>query len=145
MLQAVKAQAPTSAAFGITTRISVASDGSQGNGWSEDSAISADGRYVAFSSEAKNLVSEDTNGYRDVFVHDRLNGDTELVSVSSDGTQADSASWVPSISADGRYVTFTSWASNLVAGDTNGESDIFKHDRQGRNYLFYLPISQKQP
>jgi Tol biopolymer transport system component len=114
---------------GQTTRVSVASDGTQGNGDSGCPSISADGRYVAFASLASNLVPGDTNGTWDVFVHDRLTGQTTRVSVASDGAQGNSGSWCPSISADGRYVAFQSYASNLVPGDTNGVLDVFVHDR----------------
>jgi len=114
---------------GQTTRVSVASDGTEGNGYSWFPSISADGRYVAFESIASNLVPGDTNGVSDVFVHDRLTGQTTRVSVASDGTQGHSASDHPSISADGRYVAFESFASNLVPGDTNGKRDVFVHDR----------------
>ena len=116
---------------GQTERISVASDGTQGNNSSayvSFPSISADGRYVAFTSYASNLVSEDTNEYPDIFVHDRLTGQTERVSVSSDGTQGNRYSYNPSISADGYYVTFESFASNLVLSDTNDAEDIFVRD-----------------
>jgi WD40 repeat protein len=112
---------------GETTRISVASDGTQGNGSSIFPAISGDGRYVVFQSDSANLVEGVTNG--GVFVHDRVTGDTTLVSVSSEGTQGNSFSGWPSISADGRYVAFISLSDNLVEGDTNGEFDAFVHDR----------------
>ena len=126
---------------GVTTRVSVASDGTQGNGDSGDYnlSITADGRYVAFISMASNLVVGDTNlcsypklplyNCADVFVHDRVTGETTLVSVASDGTQANNESWHPSISADGRYLAFASVASNLVVGDTNGISDVFVHNQ----------------
>jgi hypothetical protein len=117
---------------GQTERVSVASDGTQGNGFSQTYylSISSDGRFVAFYSDASNLVSEDTNGYVDIFVHDRKTGQTERISVASDGSQASDSSGPPSISADGRYVAFDSPANNLVSGDTNGEWDVFVHDRQ---------------
>ncbi|MCA9896608.1 MAG: PD40 domain-containing protein [Anaerolineales bacterium] len=115
---------------GQTTRVSVASDGSEGNDVSYKPTISADGRYVAFQSYASNLVSGDTNGTGDDFVHDRQTGQTTRVSVSSDGTEGNGVSSHPAISANGRYVTFYSNASNLVSGDTNGTGDIFVHDRQ---------------
>ena len=114
---------------GQTSRVSVASDGTQGNdGSSWSTSISSDGRYVAFWSDASNLVPGDTNGFPDAFVHDRLIGETSRVSVASDGTQGNRESYPPSISADGRYVTFESYANNLVSGDTNGYPDIFVHD-----------------
>jgi Tol biopolymer transport system component len=111
-------------------RVSVASDGTQGNGVSFDSSISADGRYVAFASSASNLVSGDTNGAQDIFVKDLQTGTTKLISVANDGTQGNRNSKAPSISADGRYVAFKSYASNLVSGDTNGAQDIFVNDLQ---------------
>ena len=113
-----------------TSRISVASDCTQGNGESVAPSISADGRYVAFSSYADNLVPGDTNGIFDAFVYDRLTGTTTRVSVASDGRQGNGDSASPSISANGRYVTFASGANNLVPGDTNDRRDIFIHDRQ---------------
>jgi Tol biopolymer transport system component len=115
---------------GETTRVSVASDGSEGNEGSIESSISADGRYVAFQSWASNLVGGDTNGTHDIFVHDRQTGETACVSVASDGSEGNNASIRPSISTDGRYVAFYSYASNLVSGDTNGYQDVFVHDRQ---------------
>jgi Tol biopolymer transport system component len=110
---------------GETTRVSVASDGRQGNADYGAPAISADGRYVTFSSNASNLVEGDTNGWSDVFVHDRMTGKTTLVSVSSDETQGNTDSNYSFISADGRYVVFLSGADLLVKGDTNGVLDIF--------------------
>jgi len=115
---------------GETIRISVASDGTEANGNSGYSTISADGRFVAFESAAWNLIDGDTNGVGDIFVHDRLSGDTSLASQSSDGEQGDFGANFPSISADGRYVAFYSWATNLVPDDTNSSSDIFIHDRE---------------
>jgi Tol biopolymer transport system component len=115
---------------GATTQVSVASDGSEGNGDSYFPAISADGRYVAFQSIASNLVAGDSNGTHDVFVHDTQTGATTRVSVASDGSEGNAFSNHPSISADGRYVTFSSGASNLVAGGTNGQVDIYVHDTQ---------------
>jgi WD40 repeat protein len=117
---------------GITERVSVASNGTPGNDYSVNDALSADGRFVAFHSRATNLVPGDTNEVWDVFVHDRQTGITERVSVASDGTQADSDSsypWARALSADGRFVAFASIASNLVPGDTNGAADVFVRDR----------------
>ena len=93
-------------------------------------ALSADGRFVAFSSIATNLVAGDTNSVHDIFVHDRHIGTTTRVSVDNAGTQANSQSDTPALNADGRVVVFQSFASNLVAEDTNGTVDIFVHDRQ---------------
>jgi uncharacterized repeat protein (TIGR01451 family) len=115
---------------GQTTRVSVSSTGAQGSSWSENPSISADGRYVAFESYAKNLVNDDTNNITNVFVHDCQTGQTTRLSSAPDGTQANGSSGSPSISADGRYVAFESGASNLVSGDTNGKQDAFIFDRQ---------------
>ncbi len=115
---------------GIRTQVSVSSSGVEANGNCYDAAISRNGRVVAFSSEASNLVEGDTNGVRDVFVHDRHTGNTTRVSQNSTGVQGNGYSSGPSISADGRFVVFWSDASNLVEGDTNGVSDVFVHDRQ---------------
>ena len=94
------------------------------------SSFSFYGRYVTFYSEADNLVVGDTNDESDIFVHDRLTGETSRVSVSSEGVQSNNDSIVPSISSDGRHIAFESEATNLVTGDTNGHRDIFVHDRQ---------------
>src|SRR5438132_6325767 len=115
---------------GTTERVSVASDGTQGDGTSSSSALSADGRFVAYHSAATTLVAGDTNGATDVFVHDRQTGTTERVSVASGGTQGNGISAAPALSGDGRFVAFHSTATNLVAGDTNGAPDVFVHDRQ---------------
>ncbi len=115
---------------GETTRISVDSAGGEGKGQSQGPSISADGRYVAFASQASNLVPGDNNATFDVFVHDRQTGETTRVSVDSAGNEGNGSSINAAISADGRHVAFESSASNLVAGDTNGFADIFVHDRQ---------------
>lgn len=114
---------------GITTRVSVDGAGNQGNGGSYAAAMSADGRYVAFHSSASNLFPGDTNDWADVFVHDRQTGSTSRVSVDSTGTQANFPSEWPVMSPNGRYVTFMSFAGNLVGGDTNERADVFVHDR----------------
>lgn len=116
---------------GRIKRVSVASDGMQANGGSYYADISANGQFVVFQSDASNLVAGDTNALADIFVHDRQTGDTTRVSVASDGTQADNRSQIPSISGNGGYVAFESDASNLASGDTNGQKDIFVHDRLG--------------
>ena len=121
--------APTTASSGTTERVSVSSDENEANGSSRGSSISANGRYVAFWSYATNLVPDDTNESADVFVRDRLAGTTERVSVDSDENEANGQSHFPAISADGRYVAFWSYASNLVADDTNERDDIFVRDR----------------
>ena len=135
---------------GTTTRVSVGAGGVQGNGASSEPSISADGRFVAFSSLAFNLVTGDTNGQRDVFVHDRQTGTTTRVSVVTGGAQGCTgtqsgtppsgpfscaastgagASSLPSISDDGQVVAFASLATFFAPGDTNASSDIFVHDR----------------
>jgi Tol biopolymer transport system component len=125
-------------ATGQTSRVSLASDGTQANDVSYYPSISADGRFVAFLSSASNLVAGDTNtcgsvipgSCADIFMRDRQTGTTNRLSVASDGTQSDGASESPAISADGRFVSFESFATNLVAGDTNGAFDIFVHNLQ---------------
>jgi uncharacterized repeat protein (TIGR01451 family) len=112
-----------------TTRVSVGLAGLQGNSYSRDPTISADGRYVAFESAANNLVAGDTNGASDVFVRDLTNNTTSRVSIGSAGAQGNDWSYISAISADGRFVAFVSDASSLVAGDTNDAPDIFVRDR----------------
>ncbi len=126
-------------------RVSVASDGSQGNNHSGSPAISADGHYVAFTSHANNLVSGDTNNVSDVFVYDRQTHTTERISVASDGSQANGYSRAPSISADGRYVAFESGASNLVPGDANNHQDIFVRDRQNHSTERDIRVDETPP
>lgn len=112
-----------------TTRVSVNSSGNQGNSGSISAAISADSRFVAFQSNASNLVTGDTNGTSDIFVYDRLTNTTSIASMNSTGDRANRSSFKPSISADGRFVAFDSLADNLAAADTNGTNDIFVRDR----------------
>jgi len=112
----------------ITSRVSVSSTGTQGNSASVNPSISSDGRYVAFSSLAGNLVANDTVSAEDVFAHNTSTGITSLMSVSTAGTPGNNDSYNPSISSDGRYVVFYSWAKNLVAGDTNNAVDVFVRD-----------------
>jgi len=119
-----------SAADGATDRVSVSSTETQSNGGSlPPLATSSDGRFVAFTSDAYNLVDGDTNEAWDVFVRDRTTGTTSLVSVSSEEAQGNIDSGGGAISADGRYVAFQSQASNLVPGDSNGRADVFVRDR----------------
>jgi Tol biopolymer transport system component len=116
---------------GITQRVSVGTGGAQAkptrdpSGGSVAGGLSADGRLVVYASDATNLVPHDTNKAGDVFLYDRGSGVTKRLSVGSRGGQANAASFDPEISADGRYVAFTSGASNLVRGDTNGLADVF--------------------
>ncbi len=115
---------------GTTTLVSVSSGGAQGDAGSDYPSISADGRYVAFSSDATNLVSGDLNGRTDIFVRDLQSGTTERVSVDAAGGEGDRPAGRASVTSDGRYVTFNSFATNLVPGDTNSASDVFVFDRQ---------------
>lgn len=114
---------------GTTERVSVDSSGQEGNSWCALPTVSPGGRYVLFTSDSSNLVAGDTNGSYDVFFHDRVTGITESVNVSSSGVLGDSASQASSMSADGRYVGFSGYSTNLVAGDTNGVVDVFRRDR----------------
>lgn len=120
--------------YDVATRmlsaVSRNSAGELGNASSQEPAVSANGQVIAFSSAASNLVANDTNGITDIFVHEVATGVTTRVSVATDGTEANDVSSQPSLSRDGRFVAFTSAATNLVAGDANGVTDIFVHDRQ---------------
>jgi hypothetical protein len=109
--------------------VSVDSSGAQADQGSYLPWLSEDGRCVAFESDAGNLVPSDANGAKDVFVHDRLTGVTELSSVDTSGAQGNGDSLIASISADGRTLAFQSAASNLLAGDTNAAMDVFVRDR----------------
>lgn len=116
---------------GSVRLVSVASAGAPGNASSGQPSISADGRRIAFTSDASDLVAGDANSRPDIFVRDLLAGRTELASVASSGAQSDETSAAPSLSPDGRHVLFTSGASNLVSRDTNGVLDVFVRDRAG--------------
>ena len=115
---------------GVTKRVSVSSSGGQGNGFSNEPAISGNGRFVAFQSAATNLVPGDTTGGEDVdvFVHDRQTGATARVSVGFGGAEAHGDSTTPAISGSGRFVAFASNATNLVAGGS--AAGVFVFDRQ---------------
>ena len=119
-----------------TLRVSVHTDGSEASGPSGAIgatpcvSMSADGMVVAFWSGASNLVAGDTNGWGDIFVHERVTGVTSRVSIGPGGIEADNLSARPALSADGLHVAFMSIAGNLVPGDTNGAWDTFVHDRQ---------------
>ena len=133
---------------GKTTRVSVTSAGKQGIGkrysnGSNAPTISRDGRYVAFHSDMRNLVTGDTNGVVDVFVHDRVSGKTQRVSVSSTGRQSNAESGGgASFSADDRYVAFSSLATNLVTNDRNDITDVFLRDlRTNRTRLVSLGMN----
>jgi Tol biopolymer transport system component len=113
---------------GSTVRISVGAGDVQSDGMSSDPSMSPDGRYVAFWSGATNLVADDTNAKRDIFLFDRETGTITRVSVADDGTQADGDSFSPNIGAGGGLVAFDSTARTLVPDDpkTKG-SDVFLH------------------
>lgn len=114
-----------------TTRVNINSSGSEANNNSLMPNISSDGRYIAFVSDASNLVENDTNNSSDIFVHDLQTSMTIRVSVDSNGMQANDWSYgAPSLSGDGQYVVFSSFASNLVPDDSNDQPDIFIHNIQ---------------
>ncbi|WP_161962321.1 TolB family protein [Nocardioides speluncae] len=115
---------------GRTQRVSVDSDGREGDGHSAGRpSISPDGRYVAFTSDARNLVADDGNGLEDAFLHNRRTGRTVRVSLSYKGAEADGHSFTPVVSRGGQYVAFTSLASNLTPGIGNGTRNVFLLDR----------------
>lgn len=113
---------------GAVSIVSTDSLGNQGDVNANFGAISADGRYVMFSSSSSNFVTGDTNGETDIFVKDTVTGTTRRVNTDSNGNEANSFSSGLGMSGDGRYVLFSSNASNLVAGDTNGFQDLFVKD-----------------
>jgi hypothetical protein len=115
-----------------TTRVSTRSNGGEANGSSNVQGISGDGRYVLFLSSASNLVPGDSNGVTDVFVKDRKTGKTTRVSERTNGAQGNGPSDLSSISPSGRYVAFVSAATNLVPNDSNGQFDVFVHDRKNK-------------
>lgn len=121
---------------GTTERISVSRNGRDTNGQSFFPEITPTGRWVAFVSDARNLVLGDTNHVTDAFVRDRLAGTTERVSLTDDGSEGNSSTTGVAISANGRWVAFSSFASNFVPGDDNGAFDVFLRDRvTGRTVL----------
>jgi len=114
--------------LGTTERVSLSSSGLQGNKDSFGGSVSADGRYVAFMSQASNIVTPDYVSTLDCFVRDRLNGTTLRVSNTYAGGPGNLHSYWPVISADGRFVAFHSAASNIIATDFNGTIDVFVYD-----------------
>jgi hypothetical protein len=125
------------AATPSTSRVSLSSTGTEGNSASYGGTVSADGRFVAFASNATNLVSGDANGSTDVFLRDRKSGQTLLVSKTNAGVQGNGNSYTPQVSADGRYVSFLSYASSLGADGEYGR--VFRYDRQASS-LTMLPM-----
>ena len=120
---------------GTTTRASTTSSGAETAGSHDDPSISPDGRYVAFDSTSPTLVAGDTNGVEDIFVKDISTGTTTRASMSQAGAEGNGRSSDPAFSGDGRYVVFASAASNLLSGDTNGQTDVFRKDLQGGSVI----------
>jgi Tol biopolymer transport system component len=118
---------------GAIDRVSVDSAGTPADGRSDEPTISEDGRLVAFTSSATNLVAGDTNQVSDVFVHNRGTGTTTRVSVSALGREANGASFMPAISPDGGYVVFVSAAENLTGGSALPDRylDVFRKRLNG--------------
>jgi Tol biopolymer transport system component len=110
--------------------VSASDLGASGSGESSAPAISSDGRYVAFVSDAADLVADDNNLMSDVFVYDRLSGQISMVSLSATGRAASGSSRAPSLSSSGRFIAFSSTASDLVLGDANNAEDVFVRDMQ---------------
>jgi Tol biopolymer transport system component len=134
--------------YGTNLLVSVATNGGSADFSSSDPAVSGDGRYVAFSSSADNLVPSDTNSAQDVFVRDLQSGTTVLVSASSDGSgPGNGPSYSPALSSDGRYVLFRSVARNLASGSFTGHENLFLRDLQfGTNYaLTSTPLTSGSP
>jgi Tol biopolymer transport system component len=119
---------------GANILVSVGTNGVEGNNLSTEPSVSGDGRYVAFTSFATNLLGGDANLSSDVFVRDMQEGLTTMVSVSTNGGFGNGSSYLPQISADGRYVLFCSAAENLAAG-TYGSNNLYLRDLQlGQTY-----------
>lgn len=122
--------------LGTTTRVSEAWAGGDATGESRYPSISEDGRWIAFSSDAPDLVDDDTNAFQDVFVFDRTTGQVSRVSRAWDGSESNGDSRTPSISGNGRYVAFRSGATNLLSGPMDVSKSIYVCDRQtGNNEL----------
>ncbi len=122
--------------LGTTTRVSEAWSGGDATGESRYPSISEDGRWIAFSSDAPNLVIGDTNAAQDVFVFDRQSGQISRASMGWDGSEGNGDSRTPSISGDGRYAAFRSSATNLVPGSMTVSTYIYVCDLQtGDNEL----------
>jgi Tol biopolymer transport system component len=111
------------------TLVSVGLSGAEADDTAGEPAMSADGRYVAFSSDATNLVADDTNDATDIFVRDLTTNTTQRVSITTAGVQVDDNSYTPSISDDGRYVAFISDSDDLSSLDNNQSSDAYVYDR----------------
>jgi Tol biopolymer transport system component len=128
VIAAIALGSPSIVAAQQTTRVSLAHDGAEIAGHNNRGAVSSNGRYLAFSSDATNVVPGDTNSTIDVFWRDIVTGQVRRVSVNDAGEQANDRSFAGGVSKDGRLVLFWSHATNLVPGDWNGQSDVFMHD-----------------
>ena len=122
-------------ATGVVKRLSVDFSETQSNGACRNPSISNEGLFVAFECTASNLVTDDTNGFTDIFVHNTVTGEIALVSIADDGTQGDGSSENASISGDGQYIAYDSAATTLVTGDANGFKDVFRTP----NPIFVVP------
>jgi Tol biopolymer transport system component/cell wall-associated NlpC family hydrolase len=120
---------PASAQSPEPVLVSASPSGEPGNGIAWNASVSADGRFVAYSSDATNLVPGDGNGHTDIFLFDRQTGLSERISLTPSGGEADGASFYPLISGNGRFIVYYSQASNLVSGDGNDAEDVFLFDR----------------
>ncbi len=118
------------AANAKTKRVSIKQGGGDSNGESFDASISANGRFVAFSSDASDLIGTDGNRTTDVFVFDHKKKKTKRVSLKQGGGDTNGQSFEASISADGRFVAFSSPASDLIGNDGNSKTDVFVFDRK---------------
>jgi len=123
----------------LTIRASLGFQGKEGNGTSGEPSggasaisISKDGRYVVFGSDSTNLIANDTNNARDVFLRDTISNSTVLVSASTTGAPGNDGSDNPSLSSDGRYVAFESKATNLVTSPavSAGVKQVYRWDRE---------------
>lgn len=110
---------------GTCQRVSVGPGGVQSDGFSQRAAISGDGRFVSFESDATNLVAGDLNGVTDIFVYDTSNGTMHRMTVDGAYFEADSTSYFSALSFDGSACAFSSLASNLAPGDANLVEDVF--------------------
>ena len=128
-----------------TTMVSTSSSGEPADGESNAGGVSADGRYVLFTSSGSNLVPGDTNDVSDVFLRDRRSGTTRRVSVSLTGQQLSMGSAQAALSTTGRYAAFVSADPAVVAGDTDELADVFVTDlRTGRAVRASVPATGGQ-
>lgn len=136
-------------ATSTTERLNVRPNGNQANSYVRSPcSVSTDGRFVLFASLSTNLVAGDTNDAQDVFLRDRQTMTTERLNLSMTGGELNDDSWVPAMTPDARVITYTSEATNVVAGDTNGERQIFARDLAptlGTNYCPAAPNSTGAP